>query len=391
MKLTKVEAGSMQEALRKIRSTLGDDALIVGTRSFRRGGVLGVGGREVVEVYVADGRPPRGQASGGTAAAVAPPPPAVSIGSGSSRHGGPMAPPCPPPKAEEMDALSKALTDLREEVRTLIREKEEIPDHPFLRDAYSLLLSRDVSPKLAGRIVGQLKGLPLPMGLPESSRVRAVVSAQLRKLFLPNVGLPPARPKVFVLIGPTGVGKTTTIAKLAARAKLTDGRKTALITLDTFRIAAVDQLAKYAEIIGIPLAVASDPVEFGAALKEFTREDTDVIFVDSAGRSQRDELKMAELKEFLGSVPGSEVHLVLSATTQPRTLKSVVEKFGSLGIHRVILTKLDEASSFGALLEPLVEIGKPISYLTDGQNVPDDIMASDPDRLADLVLRTTNG
>jgi flagellar biosynthesis protein FlhF len=218
------------------------------------------------------------------------------------------------------------------------------------------------------------------------------VAAQLKRLFLPNLPPPAERAlRVVVLVGPTGVGKTTTIAKLAARSKLAEGRRVGLVTLDTFRIAAVDQLEKYARIIGVPLAVATDPVELGTALRTFEREGLEAVFVDSAGRSQRDELKMAELREFLGSTPGAEVHLVLSTTTQPRTLRSVAERFAGAGYHRVILTKLDETMSFGALLDALLALGKPISYLTDGQNVPDDIMPSDPDRLADLVLRPVNG
>jgi flagellar biosynthesis protein FlhF len=196
---------------------------------------------------------------------------------------------------------------------------------------------------------------------------------------------------VVVLVGPTGVGKTTTIAKLAARAKLAEGRRIGLVTLDTFRIAAVDQLQKYAGIIGLPLAVAADPVELQAAVKSLARDGAEVVFVDSAGRSQRDELKMAELREFLGALPGAEVHLVLSTTTHPKTVRSVAERFTAAGYRRVILTKLDEAASFGALLEPLLGIGKPVSYITDGQNVPDDIMASDPERLVELVLRTAKG
>jgi flagellar biosynthesis protein FlhF len=218
------------------------------------------------------------------------------------------------------------------------------------------------------------------------------VGAHLRKLFLPNVPPPGSQPpRVVVLVGPTGVGKTTTIAKLAARARLGGGQQVALITLDTFRIAAVDQLQKYAQIIGVPLAVASDPVEFRTAVAAFAKDGVETVFVDSAGRSQRDELKMTELKEFLRVLPGVEVHLVLSTTTGSRTLRSVAERFGGAGFQRVILTKLDESASFGGILEALVAIGKPVSFLTDGQNVPDDLMISDPERLADLVLRTNKG
>ncbi len=130
-------------------------------------------------------------------------------------------------------------------------------------------------------------------------------------------------------------------------------------------------------------------MEFQAAIERFRREGMDRILVDTAGRGQRDELKMRELREFLSVMPDAEVHLVLSTTTHPRTLQNVVRRFASIGYHRMVLTKLDEAESFGALLAVLVEAGKPVSYLTDGQNVPEDIMTSDPERLAELVLRSS--
>ena len=399
MRLTKVEADSMQEALRKIRSTLGDDAMIVGTRTRRQGGVLGVGAREVVEVYVADNRQrirnvenemARRQAAGSTLALEAP---AARSAALEAERGRGYLPPrvaaADAGRPEEIASLSKALESLREEIRTLVKEKGETPDSPFLREAYELLLGLEVEERLASGIVQEMKTLPLPVGMPDPVRVRAAVQAMLRRLFLPN--LPGAdtvkATRVVVLVGPTGVGKTTTIAKLAARARMQEGLRVGFITLDTFRIAAVDQLNKYAQIMGIPLAVATDPVEFRAAAAGLEREGTQVIYVDTAGRSQRDAVKLGELREFLKAIPGAETHLVLSMTTSPKALRSVTESFGRVGFDRVILTKLDEAPALGALLEPLVSLGKPISFLTDGQNVPDDLMLSDPDRLAEIVVR----
>ncbi len=394
MKLTKVEAATMQEALRKIRTTLGDDAMIVGTRTLRRGGLMGVGGREVVEVYVTDNRPriqslealnSRRQPARGTAAPES-----------SARPTGTLEEPNGVRSAREdgfrpsgIDSVSREITKLRSEIRDLVREKDEAPAHPFAKLALERLLEREVEPKLARMIVDQLRAIPLPLAHPDRQLVDTVLAAQIRRL-IPAGQLPYAegKPRIVVLVGPTGVGKTTTIAKLAARARLSDNRRAALVTLDTFRIAAVDQLQKYAQIIGIPLGVATDPVECQAAVSTLAQEGAEVVFIDSAGRSQRDEMKMSELREFLQVLQGAEIHLVLSATTQARTLKSIAERFAAVGFHRLILTKIDETASFGAILEPLVAIGKPVSYVTDGQNVPDDIMTGDPERLADLVLRT---
>lgn len=380
MKLSRVEASSMQEALTKIRATLGDDAQIVGTRTYRRGGVFGVCGKEVVEVYVADTRQEKTERERLATRQRR----IAELARAKLAEGG--------AGQNQVEELSRMLGTLRQEIKELALKRESDGfDHPFLREAYQLLVQHDVEPKLAERLVWELKSMPLPLDAADENRVRTVMKAQMRKVFLPNVptGLP-AESRTIVLIGPTGVGKTTTIAKLAARAKINERKRVGLITLDTFRIAAVDQLSKYARIIGIDLEVVSDPVEFRSSVGKLTRQGAELILVDTAGRGQRDELKMQELRECLSVVPNAEVHLVLSTTTHPRTIRNIARRFSGVGFHRLILTKLDETESFGSLVGVLSQIDKPVSFLTDGQNVPDDIMTSDPDRLSELVFRAND-
>lgn len=377
MKLSRVEASSMQEALVKIRSTLGEGARIVGTRTFRRGGLLGVCAREMVEVYVADERsekPPRDSLSRTR-------PGVTEIARNRLAEKN--------QDRQKVEHLARVVGSLRDEIRELVvKQKDGEFEHPFLREAYQDLILHDVDPGFAQKLVWELKSKALPMGSVDPGRVRRVMKAQLSRAFLPNVptGLN-SENRVIVLVGPTGVGKTTTIAKLAARAKINEGKNVGLVTLDTFRIAAVDQLSKYAEIIGVGLEVVSDPVEFQASVKKLIGAGADVVLVDSAGRGQRDELKLGELGEFLSVIQEAEIHLVLSTTSHPRTIRSVARRFSSIGFHRVILTKLDETESFGSLVAALSTIVKPVSFLTDGQHVPEDIMVSDPDRLAELVFR----
>ncbi len=149
-------------------------------------------------------------------------------------------------------------------------------------------------------------------------------------------------------MGPTGVGKTTTVAKLAANFKLARGVRVGLVTVDTYRIAAVEQLRTYAEIIDLPLAVVNSPIEMQRAIDELGA--VDLIFIDTAGRSPRDEVKIRELGEFLLQARPDEVHLVLSAVADERSLRAAIERFAPVQIDRLILTKLDEADSLGGVL-----------------------------------------
>ena len=189
------------------------------------------------------------------------------------------------------------------------------------------------------------------------------------------------------LIGPTGVGKTTTIAKLAAAFKLRQKQKVGLITIDTYRIAAVDQLRTYANIIGVPLKVVLTPTELVAAMKEMG--DCDTVLIDTAGRSHTDQLKLNELTQFIAAGKPSEVHLVLSSTTTQEAIEAAVERFSAVRVDpapQIIFTKLDEAVSFGVLLNVARIAARSLSYLTTGQDVPDNIEVGQPRRLARLIL-----
>jgi flagellar biosynthesis protein FlhF len=174
------------------------------------------------------------------------------------------------------------------------------------------------------------------------------------------------------------------VAKLAASFKLVHGLRVGLVTVDTYRIAAVEQLRTYAEIIDLPLAVANDPGEMSQALGELG--EVDIAFIDTAGRSPRDEVKIRELADFMVQARPDEVHLVLSAGTTERTLRSAVERFTQVRADRLILTKLDEAEGLGAVLGVLGQANRPVSYLTTGQAVPDDIEPADGRRLARVIL-----
>ena len=190
--------------------------------------------------------------------------------------------------------------------------------------------------------------------------------------------------KIVALVGPTGVGKTTTIAKLAALYTVGRKAKIALVTIDTFRVGAVEQLKTYSRIMGVPLEVASTPKDLEKALAAHT--DKDLILIDTVGRSPKDKETIEGLRSMLDSSFTIETHLCVAATTRERELRGIVESFKVLPISRLLFTKLDESSSFGSIVNLQIENKLPLSYFTRGQRVPEDIEPASGKKVAELIL-----
>ncbi|TJY43173.1 flagellar biosynthesis protein FlhF [Cohnella pontilimi] len=185
-------------------------------------------------------------------------------------------------------------------------------------------------------------------------------------------------------VGPTGVGKTTTIAKLAAEQSLNHRRSVGLITADTYRISAVDQLRTYADILNVPLEVVFSPGELTRAYKKMA--DRDLLFMDTAGRNYRNEMFVSEVNSLLAPGEKSETFLVLSMTHKYADMKLVAAQFAKYGVRRLLITKTDETDTFGAIVNLVREFSFPISYITCGQTVPDDIRPFDPAEWVNKLL-----
>ncbi|NLW16248.1 MAG: flagellar biosynthesis protein FlhF, partial [Firmicutes bacterium] len=183
---------------------------------------------------------------------------------------------------------------------------------------------------------------------------------------------------------PTGVGKTTTIAKLAAHAVLRRKLQVALVTFDTYRIAAVDQLRTYGEILGAPVEVVLTPADIREKMEQLSGYD--VIFVDSVGRSQQNMMQLSELKAFLEAVAADEIFLTISSTTQYEVMQEIVENYQTTKPTALVFTKLDEARRYGPLMNLLLNTGLPVAYLTNGQDVPDDLLQPAPEDLIQLFI-----
>jgi flagellar biosynthesis protein FlhF len=260
----------------------------------------------------------------------------------------------------------------------------ELPEELF--HLFTSLIDADVSEELARELVDRLRhevrGGELSDPLMLQARIARMIEADIRAAG--PIALAPGKCRVAALVGPTGVGKTTTIAKLAANFHLKEKRRVGLITVDTYRIAAVEQLRTYADIIDLPMEVVSTPKEMHQAVGRMA--DMDLVLIDTAGRSPKDEVRLQELKAFLTEAGTDEVHLVLSSVAAWRTLEQTAARFAAVGTTALILTKLDEANGLGNVLPVLRSSRLPLSYLTDGQNVPDDIEIASSSHLAKLVL-----
>jgi flagellar biosynthesis protein FlhF len=191
------------------------------------------------------------------------------------------------------------------------------------------------------------------------------------------------------LVGPTGVGKTTTLAKIAANFLSNHSSKIGFITIDTYRIAAVEQLKVYGDIMNIPVEVVLSPEQLEHALLKL--RDKDLVLIDTAGRSPQDSLCIDELTSFLRPDLSIEKHLVLSATTRENVLFEAIHRFSVLGLDNTIITKIDECTSLGLLLDIQIREKIPFSYITNGQRVPEDIIEADQDALTQLIMSPSKG
>jgi flagellar biosynthesis protein FlhF len=398
------EAASDAEAIKVARDRLGREAVILSSRPVKVGGVLGffrrnalwvtagiltpdrddivkesrermVAFQHLLEVRKAvDGASPPERAARvpGTASAFANP--AVTPAqSARQAYESNMAPADAAPIVRGVDEIKEILG------RVLSRLEgggvpQRTPAAP-LDENVKKLVDADVDRSIADGLMSEF----------EASGLRSPFEQWLQTV-INTMGADPTAAiggKKILFAGPTGVGKTTTIAKIAATQSLWGNNKVVLMTADTYRIAAVEQLRTYAKILGIPIEIIADQKDMGGALKKY--RDADLILMDTAGRSHYDDGRIDELRSLYESFSPDAVHLVIAANIRYRDMLSVIERMGVVPISALLFTKLDETSAYGTMLNVMRDFGLPASFFTTGQNVPNDIEVARAERFVELL------
>lgn len=292
-------------------------------------------------------------------------------------------------ESKEAEAAERVPADKEDEHGTDNKKQPDNGNFKFLQLIYNQLIENEVDEKYANMIIGEIEN-----SIKKESNIDSLLAGVYQKIIL-KLGEPKTidiggKPKVVFFIGPTGVGKTTTIAKLASKYKLEEKVQVAFITADTYRIAAVEQLNTYASIIDCPVSVIYDCDEMEECLKNYQKYD--LIMVDTAGRSHKSDEQILEVVDLIHRVKAMEdkfdveIYLTLSITTKYRDLVKITEAYKDIEDYRVLFTKLDETCALGNILNVKLLTEAPLSYTTSGQNVPTDIEVINEQGLAKLLL-----
>lgn len=373
MKIKKYLVKDVREAMRMIKEELGDDAVILNTRKVKKGGFFGIGAKTYFEVtaVVEDEKKKE-------------PPKKVTREDiyklqeilMKNRSAQQVYQPQPQrgDVEEEIEKIKEMISELKS---MMVSGKNEIP--PGIRTVMNGMRKQEVDEEVVSKVVEYLR-ITYGDVDPDSKEFKY----KLAEYFVPFIKAEEVDLSGKILfVGPTGVGKTTTLAKLAAKLKLEMKKRVAILTFDTYRIAAADQLKTYASIMDIPIRVAYTPQEAGMALSAMI--DYDVILMDTAGRSQKNDIQMGELKVIADAVKPDKVFLVLSMNYRLLDVKDIIRRFRVAEPTHVILTKMDETSSFGHFVNVPLHSNLPIVYVTNGQRVPEDIFEANPVELAKIL------
>jgi flagellar biosynthesis protein FlhF len=307
--------------------------------------------------------------------------------------------------APGLDRLSQEVTDLRRHMEhlssTIVRcgaGLATLRSDPALAQAFAILTAAEVDPALAQDILSRVSSASTPPeagATTDNSELEAKRSAGIRSLLAVEVerllsvdnrlGREKSPHRVVVLVGPPGSGKTTCIVKLAAKFGLSGRKPTQILTLDTFRVGAAEQLRAYATILGVGFQITETTLNLAQALEEHRQKE--LILIDTPGFSRSEVLDSQALGRFLGTHPDMDVHLVVPASMKSADLKRTIEQYGCYRPAKLLFSRVDETDTFGPILNQIVSSGKPVSFLSCGQQIPEDLEVATKSSLLELILK----
>ena len=385
MIIKKFTAGTEQEAVMMAKEEMGSNAVVLNIKTTKQRGFKRLFKKDIVEVTAA--------LEEKTTSSI--PVNNIKVAVSENTGGNILQEEKKPTAIEEKLDNLQSILESRIAEKQVATEEKEIPqkeknaNFTFIQLIYNQLLDSEVEEKYINQIVSEIES-----SLKKESNLDSILASVYQKIIL-KIGSPKVveasekNPEINFFVGPTGVGKTTTIAKIASEFKLDRGAKVAMITSDTYRIAAVEQLRTYANILDIPLKVVYTIDELNDAMESF--KDYDLVLVDTAGRSHKNKEQCMEMMHFVNDsvIPErftKNVFLVVSAATKYKDLISIVDVYNEIGKYNIIFTKLDETSELGNILNIKLRTGADLSYITSGQMVPDDINIIDTQKLAKNLL-----